>query len=173
MASALGESVKRAGKAMTDSFMVGVGAIGVSKLAERLPTNTEDERQNTLNKLIYDTASAGITAATTPQKDNKNQNGSGKQVGKEVTDRIGPPSHKTIDRSGSEYQSLFKQSNGNQRDADTRATIKSLASSGYDIDQIKEYLRAVDSGSISHGVRVRYEDIYHYGIKPMVWGVMR
>lgn len=56
-------------------------------------------------------------------------------VGKEVSNKIGAPSNKGIDKQSTEYQDLFKG-----QDKDTRSTIKSLASQGYDIDQIKKYL---------------------------------
>ena len=56
-------------------------------------------------------------------------------VGKHVTDRIGPPSNKGIDKQSKEYQDLFKGQPEGKRSA-----IKSLAKAGYDIDQIKEYL---------------------------------
>ena len=38
-----------------------------------------------------------------------------------------------------DWQNLFKDSNGNQLDAETRGTIKALAAQGYDMDQIKQY----------------------------------
>ena len=71
-----------------------------------------------------------------------------KSIGKEVTDRIGKPSNRGIDKSSQAYQNLFKN-----RDADTRSTIKSLANAGYDIDQIREYLNhsAIDGRMVYRG----------------------
>ena len=71
-----------------------------------------------------------------------------KSIGKEVTDRIGKPSNRGIDKSGQAYQNLFKD-----RDADTRSTIKSLANAGYDIDQIRKYLEhsAIDGRMVYRG----------------------
>ena len=71
-----------------------------------------------------------------------------KSVGKDVTDRIGKPSNRGIDKSSQAYQNLFKN-----RDADTRSTIKSLANAGYDIDQIRKYLEhsAIDGHMIYRG----------------------
>lgn len=74
------------------------------------------------------------TAGSNSSSNSKGQS-NGKSVGKDVTDRIGKPSNKGIDKSSSEYQNLFKN-----RDAEARSTIKSLANAGYDIDQIKKYL---------------------------------
>lgn len=61
--------------------------------------------------------------------------GSSGSAGKDISKRIGAPSNKGIDKQSTEYQDLFKG-----QDKDTRSTIKSLASQGYDIDQIKKYL---------------------------------
>lgn len=71
-----------------------------------------------------------------------------KSIGKEVTDRIGKPSNRGIDKSSQAYQNLFKN-----RDADTRSTIKSLANAGYDVDQIRKYLEhsAIDGSMIYRG----------------------
>ena len=71
-----------------------------------------------------------------------------KSVGKDVTDRIGKPSNRGIDKSSQAYQNLFKN-----RDADTRSTIKSLANAGYDVDQIRKYLEhsAIDGSMIYRG----------------------
>lgn len=71
-----------------------------------------------------------------------------KSIGKEVTDRIGKPSNRGIDKSSQAYQNLFKN-----RDADTRSTIKSLANAGYDVDQIRKYLEhsAIDRRMVYRG----------------------
>lgn len=71
-----------------------------------------------------------------------------KSIGKDVTDRIGKPSNRGIDKSSQAYQNLFKN-----RDADTRSTIKSLANAGYDIDQIRKYLEhsAMDGRMVYRG----------------------
>lgn len=71
-----------------------------------------------------------------------------KPIGKDITDRLGKPSNKGIDKSSSAYQNLFKD-----RDKDTRNTIKSLANAGYDIDQIRKYLEhsAMDGRMVYRG----------------------
>lgn len=88
------------------------------------------------------------TLARAGSSSSSNNSSGNKSIGKEVTDRIGKPSNKGIDKSSSDYQNLFKN-----RDTDTRSTIKSLANAGYDIDQIKKYLEhsAIDGRMIYRG----------------------
>ena len=56
-----------------------------------------------------------------------------------------------MDRQSPEYQALFDDPSGNKRDPETRAMIKSMASAGYGIDQISQYLGMLDRGEIKHG----------------------
>ena len=154
MVKSFGESVNRTGKAMTDAALVSIGTIQISKLTKKLETNENDsEEVRNRNKVILDTATAGIksiTKANSSGSGNNSKSNSNKSVGKDITDSLGSPSKKGIDKSSTDYQNLFKDNNGNQRDSDIRSTIKSLASAGYDIDQIKQYLNDVDSGRIKH-----------------------
>ena len=143
----LGERAEKVGNAMIDAGLLSVGAIGISKLEKSLATDENaSEAEKNRNKILLDTATAGIKAATgsiSGNNNNKNNTWSdktGTHAGKEITDKIGKPSNQNIDRSSKAWQDLFKDSNGNQRDADTRATIKSLANAGYDIDQIDKWL---------------------------------
>ena len=140
----LGERAEKVGNAMLDASLLSVGAIGISKLEKKLATDENaSEAEKNRNKIMLDTATAGIKAATGSVSGNKNNTWSdrtGTHAGKEITDKIGKPSNQNIDRSSKAWQDLFKDSNGNQRDADTRATIKSLANAGYDIDQIDKWL---------------------------------
>ena len=136
----LGDSAKKAGKAMTDAAMVSVGTVAIAKLGNKLAT--DDNASQTVkdrNRILLDTATAGINSITNANSKN-NGRSSGNNVGAEITNLIGSPSNRGIDKSSSAYQNLFKDSSGNQRDSDTRATIKSLASAGYDIEQIQKYL---------------------------------
>lgn len=163
----LGESSEKVGKAMTDAAMASMGTIAISKLTDKLATTDADsEAVRNKNKVILDTAKAGIEAATKANgggnKNNGNSGNKGGNVGSEITNAIGAPSKKTIDKQTSEWQGLFKDSNGNQRDSDTRATIKSMASAGYDIDQISEYLRQVDNGTIKHSYDDVKDELYYY-----------
>lgn len=139
----LSDSASRAGKAMTDAALISIGTIQINKLAKKLdPGENATQAEKDRNKVLLDTATAGINAAIrTNVSGNSGNSSGGKSVGKEVSARIGEPSKKGIDKQSSEWQGLFKDNNGNQRDADTRATIKSLAAAGYDIDQIKKYLQ--------------------------------
>lgn len=164
----LGESSEKVGKAMTDAAMASMGTIAISKLTDQLATTDADsEAVRNKNKVILDTAKAGIEAATKANgggKNNGNNSGSNKggNVGAEITNAIGAPSKKPIDKQTSDWQNLFKDSNGNQRDSDTRSTIKSMASAGYDIDQISEYLKQVDNGTIKHSYEDVKDELYYY-----------
>lgn len=163
----LGESTEKVGKAMTDAALASMGTIAISKLTNKLATTDADsEAVRNKNQIILDTAKAGIEAATKANGGNKSNNGSGNNkggnVGAEITNAIGAPSKKPIDKQTSSWQELFKDSNGNQRDSDTRATIKSMASAGYDIDQISEYLKKVDNGTIKHSYDDVKDELYYY-----------
>ena len=152
----LGDSAKKAGKAMTDAALLSIGTIQISRLSNKLQTDANASQDvKDRNKIILDTATAGINSITNTNSSDSSNKSSGKQggsVGKEVTNRLGEPSKKGVDKSGSEWAGLFKDKNGNMRDSDIRSTVKSLASAGYDIDQIKQYLEDVDNGIIKHSL---------------------
>lgn len=152
----LGDSAKKAGKAMTDAALLSIGTIQISRLSNKLQTDANASQDvKDRNKIILDTATAGINSITntnSSDSSNKSSRKQGGSVGKEVTNRLGEPSKKGVDKSGSEWAGLFKDKNGNMRDSDIRSTVKSLASAGYDIDQIKQYLEDVDNGIIKHSL---------------------
>ena len=77
-------------------------------------------------------------------------NNGNSSVSKTVSDALGAPSKKGNAKQDPEYSTLFKDSNGNQRDEKTRAEIKSLASAGYDVSQLKDYLARLDRGELKH-----------------------
>lgn len=163
----LGESAGKVGKAMSDAALASMGTIAIAKLTDKLATTDADsEAVRNKNKIILDTAKAGIETATKASgggKSNSNSgNNKGGTVGAEITNAIGAPSKRPIDKQTSDWQNLFKDSNGNQRDSDTRSTIKSMASAGYDIDQINEYLRQVDNGTIKHSYDDVKDELYYY-----------
>lgn len=151
-ANAVGNAAKRTGNAMLDACLASAGMIAISRVAAKYTPGenaTQDEKDRA--KLLIDTASAGISAATkapnphpvpmvSGNKGGGSNSTSGGSVGKDITDKIGEPSKKGINKDSEEYRSLFKDSNGKQRDADTRSTIRSLASAGYDIEQIDKWL---------------------------------
>lgn len=133
---AIGTKASKIGNAMLDAALVSAGGIAVSKLADRLATDENaSESEKIRNQLILDTATAGIKTATGAGYGSNNSSNKGGSIGKDVTDKIGAPSNKGIDKQSAEYQNLFKG-----QDADTRATIKSMASAGYDVNQISRYL---------------------------------
>ena len=140
----LGDSAKKAGKAMTDAAMVSAGTVAIVNLGNKLATDDNaSQAVKDRNQILLDTATAGIksiTNANANANSKSNSNSNSHNVGAEITNLIGSPSNRGIDKSSSAYQNLFKDSSGNQRDSDTRAIIKSLASAGYDIEQIQKYL---------------------------------
>ena len=161
----LNASASRVGNAMCDAALLSMGTIAISKLTTKLATDENaSESLKNRNKVILDTTTAGINALTKANSSsNKNSsNNKGGSVGKEISDALGSPNKKSIDKSGNEWQSLFKDSNGNQRDSDTRATIKSLASAGYGIDQITEYLNKVDRGELKHSYAEVADELNYY-----------
>lgn len=176
--SYVGERVKEGGKAFTDAAIAAGGAIAVSKIASNINTGNPDA-----DKILTESTSAAITAMTKSSYNNSNKYKSGpidREKGAEISKVVGPPKQKEIDRTGSQYQALFKDKNGNNRDSDTRSIIKSMASAGYGVDQIETYLTMLDNGSIRHSAMKRYGmnylyeyELYHHGIKGQRWGVRR
>ena len=131
------ERATKVGDAMIDAALISMGGIAISKVNQKY-ADQEGDSESTKNtkQILRDTLGAGIkTAAGGATSNNSGGSNKGGSVGKEVSEKIGPPSNKGIDKQSSAWQNLFKD-----RDADTRATIKSLASAGYDIDQIDKYL---------------------------------
>lgn len=178
----LKNSAVRAGKAMVDGAMISIGGLAVDKLARELK-KTEDGSGLTRarNKVIVDATRAGVNAAV---RRNGSNSSNGGQVSKEVSDALGPPSKNSVDKNSSTYQGFFKDPSGNLRDDNVRSVIKGLVNAGYDADQINDYLRRIDNGSLKHyllgGERMDYlihmadgEILEHHGIKGMKWGVRR
>lgn len=172
----------RAGNAAIDAAMLSVGTIAISKLTKKFEAKEGDsEHQKMAKKVALDSSVAAVNSFTKASKSggSNNQQRKGGPVSREEGARIsaivGPPKQKEIDRSGPEYQALFKDSAGNNRDADQRAMIKSMASAGYGIDQIQQYLDTLGhSGVNMYTYSTFYPDeLYHHGIKGMHWGVRR
>ena len=169
----VGDTTKKAGKAMEEAALVSFGSIQIAKLSKKLETSpdaTQEEKDR--NKLILDTATAGIRAATNAQGSGNNKSGvkQGGNVGSQITSVIGKPSNQNIDRSSLAWQSLFKDSNGNQRSVEARSTIKSMANAGYDIEQIRE---ALNKNLIHGGLIMGQNYLMHHGIRGQKWGVRR
>lgn len=168
-ATFVGDRIKEGGKAFTDAAIAASGAIAVSKIATKVNTGNAEA-----DKILTDATSAAINAMTKSSYSSNNNQKSGpidRAKGAEISKIVGAPKQKEIDRTGPEYQALFKNQNGEQRDANTRGLIKSLASAGYGIDQISLYLDKLDKGEIKHSM---FEtELYHHGVKGMKWGVRR
>ena len=155
--SALKASGTRVGNAMLDAALLSAGTVAIGKLAKKLATdeNTSESIRDR-NQVILDTATAGIKAlprngAGGGGNNNKSgNNGNGASVSQAVSDAIGAPSKKGNAKQDPAYNTLFKDANGGQRDEKTRAEIKSMASAGYDIDQLKDYLNRLDRGELKH-----------------------
>ena len=182
----LSESASKAGKAATDAVLAVAAATAVSNIAQKYDTSGDPNDPNTIrNKMIVESSTAALntfaTSATSGTTNNKSNNGA--SVGKEVTSKLGSPNNKPIDRSSTEYQSLFKEKSGNNRSDTVRSTIKGLSKQGYGIDQIQSYLDMVDRGQIKHSDldsiknyvnhQVYLSELYHHGIKGQKWGVRR
>lgn len=152
---AIAAKTKEMGKAATDAAVASVGTIAVAKLASKMqvPENA-DQATKDINKVLLDAGTAAINAATKSSTSNSNSNNKSgpisREKGAEISKLVGPPKQKEIDRTGPEYQALFKDKNGNNRDVNERSIIKSMASAGYGVDQIEQYLSALDNGSIKH-----------------------
>jgi len=183
---AVGDRAKKAavkaGNAAIDSAMLSVGTIVISKLTKKFEAKEGDsEQQKMAKKVALDSSVAAVNSFTKASKSggSNNQQRKGGPVSREEGARIsaivGPPKQKEIDRSGPAYQALFKDSAGNNRDADQRAMIKSMASAGYGIDQIQQYLDTLGHSGVNiYTYSTFYPDeLYHHGIKGMKWGVRR
>ena len=153
--SALKASGTRVGNAMLDAALLSAGTVAIGKLANKLATddNTSESVKNR-NQIILDTATAGIKALPRNSagggNNNHSNNGNAGSVSKAVSDAIGAPSKKGNAKQDPAYNTLFKDANGGQRDEKTRAEIKSMASAGYDIDQLKDYVARLDRGELKH-----------------------
>ena len=56
-----------------------------------------------------------------------------------------PSKNEPIDKMSKEYADLFRDSEGNPVDVETRCIIKNLANSGYSVEEIKEILAHKES----------------------------
>lgn len=170
----------RAGNAALDAAMLSVGTIVISKLTKRFEAkDTDTEQQKIAKKVALDSSVAAVNSFTKASKSGGNSNNKGNQLGKDegarISSIVGAPKKEPVDRSGSSYQALFKDSSGNNRSSDERSIIKSMASAGYSIDQIQQYLDTLGhSGVNMYTYSTFYPDeLYHHGIKGMKWGVRR
>lgn len=181
---AVGDRAKKAavkaGNAAIDGAMLSVGTIAISKLTKKFEAKEGDSEQRKIaKKVALGSSVAAVNSFTKASKSGGNSNNKGNQLGKDegarISSIVGAPKKEPVDRSGSAYQSLFKDSSGNNRSSDERSIIKSMASAGYGIDQIQQYLDTLGhSGVNMYTYSTFYPDeLYHHGIKGMKWGVRR
>lgn len=196
----------RAGNAAIDAAMLSVGTIVISKLTKKFEAKEGDsEQQKMAKKVALDSSVAAVNSFTNASKSGGNSNNNGNQLGKDEVARIssivGAPKKESVDRSSSAYQALFKDSSGHGRNAEERSIIKAMASSGYSIDQIQQYLDLDTLGrssirfeydssgrpvSATGALKIKHsgvnmytystfypDELYHHGIKGMKWGVRR
>lgn len=129
------ERVDKAADAMIDAALVSVGGIAVTKLADKLTTDEDaSEGEKNTKKIVFDAAKAGIETATKGTSSSNNSSNKGGNVGKEITDKLGSPTHKAVDTSSPEYQNLINSTT----DKEVKNQIKSLRKQGYDIDQLQK-----------------------------------
>lgn len=170
-----GEVSKKVGKHVVDRLVkaedaainaaiASVGVIGISKVNEQYADKEGDTEYDKNRKQIARDASIAAIRAATNANGSSGSGNKGGSVGAEVTSAVGAPSKKGIDKTSARYQALFKDANGNQRPQDTRSTIKSMASAGYDIDQIEEYLNRFAHSAYSKNFTYS-DELYHYGIR--------
>lgn len=163
------KKISTVGDRMVDAALLSMGGIAVASLSKKVNDRFADqegdsEATKAFNKVARDTLNAGINSAINGNGSSSSSNSSsggvkaGANAGKEISEKIGPPSKKSIDKQSAEYQNLFKDANGNQRDAETRSTIKALASQGYDIDQIDKWLNHSEFNIIDKylGLEIRW-----------------
>lgn len=172
----VGKTLSKAGEAAANAAMATAGSIAVVKIAETYsPNETDSEATRNAKQIAVSAASAAITSATSPKTtstgSNKNEDGS---IGKELSDKLGPPSNKGVDKGGAEWNSLFKDialSNmPNEQKETTRATIKSLAKAGYDMDQIKQYYNTLSHSGIGYRV-IFSSELSHKDIGGKSWSI--
>lgn len=151
----LKQTSKNAGKAAMEAAFAAAGTIAATKVAKKLEAKSNaSETEKNVRKIATDAATAAINTAvkSNAHGNNHNQN-NGKTVGKEISEKIGPPSKKSVDKQSSDYQDLFKN-----QSPETRSTIKSMISAGYDIDQVKAYLY----GGIQHSATRGYHAVINF-----------
>ena len=150
-------NLPKAGNAMANAAVASVGAIGISILAEKLAVDDSmPKSKKYLNKITFDSTSAGIATATNASFSGKSGNKSNKTsdngaVANRLYDSrnsiIGSPSSEGIDKSSRSYSDLFSG-----QDSDTRTVIKKLANDGYSISQIRQFLEQVDKTEVKHSI---------------------
>ena len=159
VAGGAGKVLKKIGSEETRNVVTGIGAMAgttailrsqIKDFRENKPDGDKFDRAIKRTQQLSEigenvnTLARGPKGASSSSKNSSDSNGAksafSEQKGKEITEKVGKPSNKGIDKSSKEYQNLFKgQSEAN------RTFIKKMASNGYDIDQIRKYLNDLNS----------------------------
>ena len=156
---AVGKVLKKIGSEDTRNVVTGIGAMAGTTAILR--SQIKDFKNNKPDGDAFDraikrtqqlseigenvnTLARGPKGASSSSNNSSDSNSAksafSEQKGKEITEKVGKPSNKGIDKSSKEYQNLFKgQSEAN------RTFIKKLANNGYDIDQIRKYMNDFNS----------------------------
>lgn len=137
LAKKTGERLSKVGDAMVDAALLSSGGVAINEVTKRLdPGENATESQKNTAKILTDTVTAGIKTATGAGSSSNNGNGDNKggSVGKEITDKLGSPTHKAVDTSSPEYQNLINSTS----DKGVKNQIKSLRKQGYDLDQLQK-----------------------------------
>lgn len=137
IAKKTGERLAKVGDAMVDAALLSAGGVAINEVTKKLdPGENATEAQKNTAKIVTDTVTAGIKTATgAGGGSNNNSNGNkGGKVGAEVTNKLGSPTNRGVDKQSKEWADLFKDVS-----PETRGTIKSLANQGYDMEQLKRY----------------------------------
>jgi hypothetical protein len=157
VAGGAGKVLKKIGSEETRNIVTGVGAMAGT--AAILRSQIKDFRENKPDGDRFDRAvkrtqqlseigenvnslARGPKGASSSSSSSSNsaKTAFSEQKGKEITSKVGAPSKKGIDKQSKEYQDLFKG-----QSQENRTFIKKMAANGYDIDQIRKYLKDFDS----------------------------
>lgn len=157
VAGGAGKVLKKIGSEETRNIITGVGAMAGT--AAILRSQIKDFKENKPDGDRFDRAvkrtqqlseigenvnslARGPKGASSSSSSSSNsaKTAFSEQKGKEITSKVGAPSKKGIDKQSKEYQDLFKG-----QSQENRTFIKKMAANGYDIDQIRKYLKDFDS----------------------------
>lgn len=138
--SSIGKTTKEAGSEMYKALLASVGAIKIAELSRKLdPGENATQEEKDRNKIILDTASAGIRSVTKVGSSNSNNKSNTNDLLKKTRNlesEVGRPKGIFGAEGEKAYQELFKQ---NPTD-DQRVLIKAMRKNGYSADQIEKYV---------------------------------
>lgn len=166
-------ATKKAGQAAYDAALVSAGVIAADKIAKKLdPGPKASEKKRNASKIATDASRAAINSVTRSNNNNNNKNKNNGSFNKDdVTKKVGKPSSdKGSAKQDPEYSKLFSNLSGSDKEVQNKkSAIRSMASEGYDVNQIKEYLNSLKHGESLYMIN----SLCHHGIKGQKWGVRR